>query len=555
MGISFTGYSIENISLLFGISSFILLLIFLKSSKINRIVVPYLNIVRRAVEKKHLRMMKGWRFRIFGLVLSLLIIGLLSFASGLPVLETKKGQINIILLDASPSMGAITQSKSTRFDLGKRIMIETFKRLSKNNKTIIGLAGEGIIPIPFDQENEDGVMLALRNVSVGLAPLNIEKVIRDSRSLIGDMGRIILITDLSFDVEGDMKGIEVIPVPNDGSNVAIMGMAARVVQGKRNLANAMVTVKSYGGEASGIIILESSKDGLDGFVLGDAKEFKLSDMSEKIIEFNEIPLYGPHLRARIDVKCETCNALPTDDQLMVYLERSKVLKVGIVGQSDIFLDTALMIQQGIEIVRLSEMPSNTPQGIDLLIVYGSYGKIPEGIPCLVIYPRHGNGRINVDGIVGPLVFDTTQGSDILSLGVLVGNIVVQKAVQVRPGQDHHVVLAAKNGFPLVVRGENTVTISFLPTESNIVLSYAWPVLVSNIISFLVSDMSGFAKAETPIAEGDLSISQRAESFSQESSFHEDFIMFSAIGKIALILGIILILFEWAWANKMPDASV
>jgi hypothetical protein len=210
------------------------------------------------------------------------------------------------------------------------------------------------------------------------------------------------------------------------------------------------------------------------------------------------------------------------------------------------------------------MPLAAPAGVDIMIVERTRGRVPDGIAALLLRPMPGNGRVETSGELGQARFEAAQGADTLVQGVLAGDIRVFSAARLRPRPTDIVVLASREGVPLLLRrdapGERTVALAFSPGESDLPLKYAWPVLLSNVLGWADGSRDTFGTAPPPLPESESAIEARVTlpefSGSHETAW-EAFVRSMArnMGLIAAAVALWLLLVEWAVAMRRPDAAV
>jgi hypothetical protein len=296
-----------------------------------------------------------------------------------------------------------------------------------------------------------------------------------------------------------------------------------------------------------------------------AKPFEALPGSPQRLLFEQVPLSGPWLKARIRPDCDAaaCDALASDDEAILELPGARPLKVDVVGPADFFLDAALSVLPGVAWRRLPAVPADAGDA-DLLVIEDTEAKVPPRATALLLRPAAGNGRVDVGGEIDGPEFDATQSGDLLAEALRLEDVNVGTARVLRPDPSDRIVFASRDGRPLVLRRddprERTVAIAFTPSESDLGLRYAWPVLLSNVLSWAAGASTEFVAAADPVPEAERDLAARADLPAFEGASDSPWQRFVArigarLGRLLALLALLAMLVEWAVAQRRPDLGV
>ena len=540
--------------------------------------IPSLLVIRACLPQALVeRGANRWPRRILGLLLALGAGWLLVGTAADPTWFATEAPPGIVfIVDASPSMQASSGERSsdkriTRFDDALKATREAILQTG-GERLLVALGGSRLVPLGAWQSGPDGAIAMLHSATPGNEALDIATVVEDAGSLLGPTGgRIVLVSDMAFEWPPTLAKtvhVEGIRVGEAAQNVTLATLAARMNAGRRTLATALVTVASYGSDADGLVILESSREDQERWVLASALPFKVAQGQRETLRFNTIPLEGARLRARLDLACspDACNQLVLDDSAKVILAGARPLRVTVVGKKNVFLESALAVQPGIVLASADRAETVSSADTDLLIVNDAPGRIQDGVTALLIRPNPGNGRLEPMSPQRTPEFASAVEADPLASNLRMGEVNVDTAVFLRSELADKTVFLSKRGMPLVVRRDRsdarTVAVAFGLDATDLGLRYAWPVLLSNVLAWAGGVDTDFAAAESGVSPQDWDLAGRAQPalFKAEGAApgpaHP---LLSRLGTLAgFLLGCtagLVILTEWALAQRRPDLGI
>ena len=194
------------------------------------------------------------------------------------------------------------------------------------------------------------------------------------------------------------------------------------------------------------------------------------------------------------------DAFPLDDHAYALLPKRRKQKVLLVSTGNLFLEGALLLDDNVDLIRLSPK-KYTPaalNGMEAVIFDGFYPTQKPTINNLLVNPPvdkdgKGTGPFAVKKVVkGPLITEQNAKHPVMRWITLKDVNIASSSVFVKkPGDD---VLAASFRDPLVIaRTEGSlkiVALGFDPRQSDLPLRVAFPILIINTFHWFAGDGEG-----------------------------------------------------------------
>jgi Ca-activated chloride channel homolog len=219
------------------------------------------------------------------------------------------------------------------------------------------------------------------------------------------------------------------------------------------------------------------------------QDVSLADGATEVVEA-DVPA-GEAIVARLGGD----DLLAVDSTAYAVGRQRQALRVGLIGDGA-FVEQALAAIGEIEIVRDPDLESPSAAGdIDVLVVDGV--AVPDGIdvPILAFAPPGGiPGGVDVDGAAGGLIdapiITSVDSTDGLLAGLDLSQIGIVAAQRVAPANPSTVALVGSEDGPLLLAGatdvQRFVYVAFTPTQSDLPLQVAFPVLVDRAVAGLAA---------------------------------------------------------------------
>ncbi len=418
------------------------------------------------------------------LVLQLLAVAACVLAMARPQFKQKglSGKVTVVVLDASASMGAI-DVKPSRFDIAKRTVGEMIGAASPGDRLALIEAGPTprvAFPLGDDPTKQRAALTSLHRFD---APSDMGEALRLAAAIVGSTAgsRIVVLSDGDFDKVDDFSpgqaSVTYEMIGSSGENVGIQALGT--TEGSEGRYG-YIGVRNYGAQpAHRSVTLEA-----DGRVV-DSVETTIGPGQTWGKTFL-VPTGASIVEARLDAG----DPLSADDYGVTLANPASSAKVLLVTRRDFFLERALALDPRVVLDKASALPDSLKSGGD-----GGYD--------IVVFDGVASSRVKTRGILnfasaGDGTPATLQGSakgptflnaanTPLMRGVDLEDCYIETMQQVRATGSGRVVAEAKEG-PLVIESDalqRQVYVSFSPLESDFPLSVGFPILIGNILDFLI----------------------------------------------------------------------
>jgi len=273
-------------------------------------------------------------------------------------------------------------------------------------------------------------------------------------------------------------------VGRDGTNRAL---AALSVIDRGTGLDARVTVTNTGGPAATQVV----RVDVDGRT-EHRQEVRLEPGASEDLEV-DLPR-----GQRIEVFLDGTDLLGADDRAVAVATGRRDLRVLVVGPEEPFLEEALAAIPGVTVERSDEPTSGT--GHDLVVYHRTPVPADAGAPVLAVATPGVPGAVTTAGVVAEPVPTLVRTDVALLEGLDLSNVAIAEAQAgtVTNGD----VLVGAEGAPLLARGVAAgrpyAWLAFTPSDSNLVLDVAFPLLVDR----LAVDLTGAATTTTGLVVGE-----------------------------------------------------
>jgi len=463
------------------------------------------------------------------LLLQLLILALLALALArpfVPVQTVVSGSV-VVLLDASASMQArdVDGGGGTRFEAGLRAAREIVAGLGAGDVATIVAVGPRPQVLASATNDRAFLRRALEGAKPTNGPADWEAAFALAAAGLAGVGepRVVIISDGAVpETLPSLPGeVRFVGVGGGGDNLAITALATR---GGPAGPQAFLRVVNY-SDVDGEPLVEFFADG----VLFDARRLLVPAHGSADLALTDLP-FGfaqdrPYdlrvLQARLAVE----DVLPLDDTAWAVHAPPVSGRVLLVSDGNLFLERALGVLPGVELVRLASTPPQPPPtgggealpqspstgeggGYDLYVYDGVItGTLPCGNLWLIgpstALPGGGGDSfpIEVGGFFTATAITRVAADDPLLRYVDLSDVHVlrARAVAVPPGAR---VLVEAEGGPLLFVAERPegrlAVLTFDLRDSDLPLQIAFPILTANLADWLLPRGSaGFPELVRP----------------------------------------------------------
>lgn len=437
------------------------------------------------------------------LLLQILVIIAASLAIARPQRLTTAlgGGVVAVVLDGSASMQAV-DGGTTRFEQAKAKVREMLAAMDRSDRMMLVLATDRaalLHPLSSDTGSLAAALAAAQPTdrSTRLADALFLAV---SATRTADDAKVFLLSDGAtppLDALGlPTAHVELVRIGQPVDNVGIVALDARRTFGNPGELQLLLGLEASGpGEGGRQVELELRSDGR----LFDVRSLTVTPGTPTIEVLENLPTEHGLLEARLTTR----DALAADDVAYVQLGQAGRTEVLLVGDTNLFIEKALAIDPGRQVVKL------TPASFGTMVAEGRlrpgslaifYGSAPAGnapLPALFIDCAGPEAPVDAVGEVEfPTVLDYQRQHPIL-LSTVLDAVAISKAakatvkswaVPLVESQDTVLLAAGEAG------GQRRAWIGFDLLDSDLPLQPAFPILVGNLLRWLAS---GEAVGATP----------------------------------------------------------
>jgi Ca-activated chloride channel family protein len=418
------------------------------------------------------------------LLLQLLLMLLLVFALARPFLAAQgiSGRNLIVILDHSASMGA-TDEPPTRLDAAKARALQLIDQLPDGGRaTIIAAGGQMEVPVAATSDRRElrraieQIQLANGGGSDLSQPLTLAAALaareEDSEVAIISDGNVTLPADLRVPAR-----VSYFPIGRGTENAAVSAIALQPGAAGQTL---FVQATNYGQSPA-----ERRLDiYLDGAAF-NAYNLTLDPGREQSI-IAEIPAEVQVVEARLAGE----DAMPADDRALAVSTLGDALNVRLISDGNRFLETGLGLLPGLRVTTVPTSTTSFTETVAQVPVTILDGVTPATLPpgnLLFVGPLRSTEFFSVTGEVEFPVVRPAGGDDPILRNVSLSEVSVLKSARIVPGSWGRVVVDS-DGAPLLVVGERegrrVAVLAFDLHNSDLPLQVAFPLLLSNLMSFL-----------------------------------------------------------------------
>lgn len=468
------------------------------------------------------------------MILQLLFMAALILALARPFAwaEGVSGDAAIFILDASASMAAADVEAGSRLESAKQRAIQLVDDLPDTARVTIIEAGREARVLLSSSLDRRQAHLAIESIEAwnGGSDLGVALELGSAIAARQPGTEIVVLSDgrVTLPQRLALKGrLRYIPFGLSGENQAISLLSLEQAPG--NTLTAFVQVTNYGSQPAARRLSLFTDGSLENVY--DLKEIPPGGQQNVIAE--GLPAGTRIVEARLDGD----DILKTDDTAVAVKPETQSLPVRLVTQGNLFLETALSLQQGVVLTKppapadAEAAPSETgeptpeaqPTAVDetagetsALTIYD--GSVPEQLPAsgnlVFIAPPRSTDLFTTTGQVNTPLPRAVDPADPLLANVSISGVSILDAVQI-PLPDWAVPVVAGElvdedgsltgeNVPLIFRGEvggrRIVVIAFDLRHSDLPLQVAFPLLWSNIVDWLAP--GGRSSVPAQVAPGE-----------------------------------------------------
>lgn len=433
------------------------------------------------------------------LLLQLLLLALLVLALARPFFLANgiSGRNLIVIVDRSASMGA-TDLQPSRLDAAKAQAITLIDQLPDGGRATIIAAGDQMDVPAASTTDRRQLRDAINGITLrngGSSDLSQALTLASALAAREPESEVAIISDGKVTIPSDLKvpaTVRYFPIGTQRDNIAVSALALQPSAAGQTL---FAQATNYGPEPANLrmdIYLDGS--------LFNAYNLALQPGRDQSIVV-EVPAQVRAAEARL--VADPADALPTDDRAWATSNATDNTTVRVIGPGSRFLETALDLLPGIKTTLVPTSTTTFTETSAQVPVTILDGVVPATLPpgnLLFIAPPRSTEFFSVTGALEFPAIQPADGDDPLLRNVSLSDVSVLKAVKLAPGAWARVV-ANGDGGPLLLAGEHegrrVVVLAFDLHNSDLPLQVAFPLLLSNIISYLAPGSGAEASQITP----------------------------------------------------------
>ncbi len=439
------------------------------------------------------------------LILQLLFLIALILALTRPFTWTEgsSNQATILILDTSASMAAIDVSPS-RLENAKVQARKIVDSLTDDTRvTVIG-AGEGVQVLAASSQDRRQIHQAIDQVQPGTGDSDLTTALQLAAAIAARQPEteVVILSDGNVQLPERLtiKGqVRYIPVGESGENQAISLFKLEPAQAGNSLS-AFLQVSNYGDQPVWRR-LEIFTDG----ELANAYDLQIPPGEQRAVFAEDLPAETRIAEARFAGE----DTLALDDRAWAVHRRSEPTAVTLITEGNLFLETALSLLPAVgEIATIT--PSNfensiTMEGMEVsttsdLIILDSYIPITATLTTgnlFFIAPPSSSGYFTVTGIIDEPMLRSVSPAETLLKDINLSEVSVLRAARIAlPGWARTLIAGdvAGESAPMLFAGEvdgrRIAVLAFDLHHSDLPLQVAFPLLISNLTSWLAPGQEG-----------------------------------------------------------------
>lgn len=415
------------------------------------------------------------------LLLLLLVLGLARpFVSA----QTTVAGNMVIVLDASASMQAVDVSPS-RFEQARQKADALIDGLGSESKATIIWAGPQAQTLLQASSDKAALHNSIRNVAAGNGRADVNAALTlagASARQLGD-GTVVLISDGALGDMATMPRVEAktrfISVGSGGSNLAITSMSLREATGGPQLFAGL-----YNNGSKPVSALFSIS--IDG-QLRDSRNVTLQPGKEQTLTIEGLPLDMRLAEARLSTADPTDDILAADNTAWALRPQPPAQNILLVTENNGFLEKALNLLPGVRLSKTTPNQFAPTEDFGLTIFDAAAPQTLPGGNILMFAPPS-SALAPVSGTIQyPQIGQTAINDDLLKF-VDLSNVHIGIAQRITAPSWARVLIRTTAGDPLMLAGETegkrVVIFAFDLHQTDLPLQVAFPILMSNVISWL-----------------------------------------------------------------------
>ncbi|HEY6609051.1 MAG TPA: BatA and WFA domain-containing protein [Candidatus Limnocylindria bacterium] len=442
------------------------------------------------------------------LLLQLLIAAIVVVAAARPFLPTQSDlAANVVLIvDTSASMATVTGDED-RMALARSRASDVVGRLPEGGRVTVVAASDTASVLVSETDDREAALQAIER----LEPGQLEGDLTDAFALASALAArdsdstVVVVTDAAGDQLPDLgvgSPVLVERVGDTDANQAIAALSALRRSGGAQLDLFVAVTNPSGADATRR--LEVYADG----ALVDARELTIPSGQRSEALVTTVPASAVTVEARL----AGTDALRTDDRAFAIVPAADATRALLVGDGSAFLESAMALLPRLELYAVSAAgyedaladaeEDGTPYG--LIVFDGVVPDEPPSAAALYVDPGSDGPFGTVDGRIDGPAIDRTDPDEPILRFVDLSSIHIGRAREIELADGMRPVVASTRNAPLIAVGEvgggRVGLISFDLDESDLPLQVAFPLLMSNLVDYVLPAGDGILPSSMRLGE-------------------------------------------------------
>jgi Ca-activated chloride channel family protein len=432
------------------------------------------------------------------LLLQLLIAAIVVAAAARPFTASVSDlAANVVLIvDTSASMASHTADEDRMAEARARAT-DVVGRLPDSGRITVVAAADSASVLVSETDDRDAALEAIETI--------------DATQLTGDLtdafalasalaardadSTVVVVTDASSD-----------ELPDIGVEAPVLVERVGATDANQSIA-ALSAVRRAGGAQLDLFVAVANPSASDATrrleVRADGELVEARNLAIPAGQRSEVLIGSvPSSAATVEARLDGSDALATDDRAYAIVPAAGTTPALIVGPGDPYLENALALLPRVELYAVGEegyedaladgADGGTPFG--LVVFDGVVPDEPPAVPALYVDPGGDGPFGSVDGRIQAPTIAAPDAAEPLLRFVDLSTVHIGRARDIEVAEGMRVLVSTGTGSPLLAVGEDAgrrlALIGFDLAESDLPLQVAFPLMMSNLVDYLVPEAEG-----------------------------------------------------------------
>ena len=402
----------------------------------------------------------------------------------------------VLIVDSSASMAARTADEDRMVDARARAT-DVVERLPEGGRVTVVAAADSASVLVSETDDRDAAIEAIDGIQATRLPGDLTDAFALASALAArdSDSTIVVVTDGSGDELPDV-GVEapvlVELVGETDANQAIAALSVVRRAGGAQLDLFAAVANPSAAEATRRLEVYADD------TLVDARELTIPAGQRSEVLIGTVPAASGFVEARL----AGTDALASDDRAFAIVPAEQTVRALLVGPGNPYLENALALLPRLELFAVGESgyavaleeaeEADTPYG--LVVFDGVVPVEPPGVATLHIDPPEDGPYGTVSGRIDRPVIDRPDPDEPLLRFVDLSTVHVGRARSIELAEGVRGIVSTPRGAPLIgvgdAGGRRLAFIGFDLAESDLSLQVAFPLLMSNLVDYLVASGDG-----------------------------------------------------------------